>query len=86
MRQTHFNYQLNKKMNEKELTRGEKELLIKYSEYLNRFKTSALKKFALGCIEHRDQNPLTLDCDSEIMQEMIDIVSYSFFKTLQVDN
>ena len=72
-------------MNTEKLTQKDKELVIEYSEYLDRLKVSSLKKFIKGRLEHNDQNPLTIDCDSEIMEELIDINAYIFLKVKQYE-
>ena len=74
------------------LSRIDKELVVKFSEYLRKkkiyseeFIKSALKKFIKGRIEH-DENILTIDCDKEIMQEKMDIEAYKFIKSIQNDS
>jgi len=65
-----------------ELTTEDKILIVEFSKYLDRFKTSALKKFVKGRLEH-DEDVLTINCEKEIMQEQMDIIAYTFIKTLQ---
>ena len=71
-------------METSELSRADKELIVKFSEYLDKFKASALKKFIEGRKEH-NENILTIDCDKEIIQEQMDIIAYGFIKQQQND-
>ena len=59
--------------------------LIRQGKYSDNWIKEALAKFAKGRREHQDQDPMLLDCDSEIKQEEMDIEAYRFLKTRQDD-
>jgi len=66
-----------------QLTDEDIELVYQYSDYLETFKRKAIEKFIKGRIEHSDQDPLHLDLQREIENEVIDIVSYQYLLTLK---
>ena len=72
-----------------ELTTEDKELIIRFSEYLDEhpeysdeFKTSALKKFAKGRLEH-NEDIMKIKCQKEILFEKMDIEAYKFIQIIQ---
>jgi hypothetical protein len=66
-----------------ELTDKDKQLIREFSRYMVDFADKAVLKFIKGRMEHHGENPMKIDCDYEIMQELADVCSYHFLKTKQ---
>jgi hypothetical protein len=56
------------------------DILGEYIEYLDLFKQRAINKFIEGRIQHHDENPMELDFEKEIENEIFDITAYNFLK------
>jgi hypothetical protein len=66
-----------------ELTDKDKQLIREFSEFMVDFADKAVLKFIKGRMEHISEDPLKIDCEKEIFDELSDICAYHFLQSKQ---